>query len=375
MSSSSHEVSLGWPNNEVEATAQQTAAYAYLGSLWHSDIDDATARAEVAGIIRILFGSLTNSVGRGKVSAISLLLDIVRSGVTILNDNALRHPRTYERLARRLTLWPVLITPHRDSCDAAQAFVQRLRLGTKTGVSYKNRKAFRWKDEKAIAADLYLELLTRRNFPERRAVRPDEPWDRLVSKLPVLSRNKAVLAAWWKAIFLLFEDRYGPAFETNRAFARHWMAPTFRPKGKRGDGQAPAKQLMASLIYCDLVEWCLYASCGRRKARHIRLGHDPSLGWEDQTPIKKGSWQHAAVRLPLLGRRNAVIDQWFEVARLLSRDPESEYFQYFSPTDFACYMKNALSNRSKIRKHIKDLLEQALRSIARETSESEARDK
>ena len=118
------------------------------------------------------------------------------------------------------------------------------------------------------------------------------------------------------------------------------------------------------MIYADLMEWWLYACCGRRNPRVVWFGHDPSVQVAEYPAMRKGSWQHVAVRLPRLTHRNSVIDEWFEAARLLYQDPDCDYSGTFSNTEFARYMKNALSRRSEIRKHIKDLLLQALRSIA-----------
>jgi hypothetical protein len=180
-------------------------------------------------------GSLMNGVTAGQVSAIELLLDIIRAGIECVNKSALRHIGTYGRLAERRNVWPVLVTPHPDSFAAAQVFVQLIRLGTRTGVGYANRKAFTLKDEREIVMWLYIELFTSQNVRERFAIPPNEPWDRLVSKLPALSRDKNIISAWWKPISLLFEARYGPAFETDRYFRRHWTSPKFAPKGAADD--------------------------------------------------------------------------------------------------------------------------------------------
>jgi hypothetical protein len=318
-------------------------------------------------------GSLMNGVSAGHVSAIELLLDIVRAGIECVNKSALRHIGTYGRLAERRNVWPVLVTPHPDSFAAAQAFVQLIRLGTRTGVGYTNRKAFTLKDEREIVMWLYLELFAGQNVRERFAIPPIEPWDRLVSKLPALSRDKNIISAWWKPISLLFEARYGPGFETDRYFQRHWASPKFAPKGAADDCRRHAKQIGAAYIYADLMEWWLYGCYGRRKPRAVWRNQRPSVQAEIYPPMPKGSWQHAAVRLPRLSRRNSVIDEWFEAARLLNREPDSDYSGTFSNTEFARYMKNALGRTREIRKHIKDLLEQALTSIATGALESEVR--
>lgn len=344
--------------DEPAARSERAATGAYLARLWHSD-SDIRVRDEIGRLVHTLLGSLTNGAGKGQESAIVLLLDIVRSGVESLNASANRHRGLYRRIAECRNLWPVLVTPHPDSLAAAGTFVQRIGLGTKTGVGYRNRKAFGWKDEKAIVASLYLELFTRRSFPERYAIRPDEPWDKLISELPVLSRKKNVIEAWWKPILLLFGERYGPVFETHSAFLRHWMSPTFAPKGKPDE----VKQRFAAMIYAELTEWWLFGCYGRCNPR-VKWPGAPSI----YPPMPRGSWQRAAVRLPKLTRRNRVVNAWFEAALLLNRDPVDGYSASFSKAEFAMYMKNAFLKRNKIRKQIKDLLRQALGSIAAEVS-------
>jgi hypothetical protein len=332
--------------------------------------DKAPSRAHWAAIDANL-GNLLNGVSAGRVSDIEVLLDIVRAGIECLNRSAIRHIGTYGRLAGRHNVWPVLVTAHPDSFTTARTFVQLIRLGTKTGVGYTNRRKFILKDEKEIVMWLYVELFTRQNSRERFAILPDEPWDRLVSKLPVLSRNKIVTSAWWKPIWLLFAARYGPAFETDRSFRRHWTSRAFAPRGVTGDCRRHAKQMDAAWIYADLMEWWLYGCHDRRKPRAVWRDQHPSVQAESYPPMPPGSWQHAAVRLPRLTRRHRAIDEWFDAARLLYREPDCDYSGTFSNTEFALYMKNALGRRREIRKHIKGLLQQALTSVATDASESE----
>lgn len=352
--------------DEAEAALQQRAATDYVCRLAESDLTDIRVRHEIARLAALLFSGASEGTQKGDEAAISLLLDHARVAVNKLNAAAFRNKNAFRRVAEARSLWPVVVTPHADDFAAARDLIGEIRLGSKTGVGYRNSKRFQLKDERAIVAGLYLQLLAHRNFLELSGGSPADPWHKLASNLPLLSRDKAVIKAWWKPILLLFNERYGVAFETDSDFVRHWMSPRYGPPGKRGDPEREGKQSAAARIYWRLTDWWLRCVPRSGRPRVSWPGHDVAVQAQSYPEAPEGSWQYLAMRLPALTRRDSIINQWFEAARLLNRDDIFGYSHLFSVTEFPAYMMNALKRRNEIRKNIKDLLEQAVGTIASE---------
>jgi hypothetical protein len=155
---------------------------------------------------------------------------------------------------------------------------------------------------------------------------------------------------------LLFEERYGPAFEALEDFERRWLSPGLVPKRMGGDPDKLIKMSTARKIYSEVTGWWLHGV--------KRPGNDAAIQTEHYTNMPRGSWQLSATRLPKLSQREAVITQWYEVCKLCYLEAWPEVF---SEKDFAPYMKNVLRRRNQVRKTIKDLLEQGLSTVAAQT--------
>src|SRR5205823_6194704 len=216
------------------ATTGERELNEYLGWLWGAPLEDRNVRDEIGRLLGIVLGKLTNAVGTGHDEAIELLVDLLRDYVARLNQISIWNVKAFQRVAARRNLWPVVVRAHKASLADAKALVDLIGLGSKTGIGYRNAKTFRWRDERALAAGLYLELHTGRYFPAYLGY-PENSCHQLASKLPPLKRDKAVIKAWWKPLMLLFEERYGPAFEIDEGFERHWLSPGFVPKRMGGD--------------------------------------------------------------------------------------------------------------------------------------------
>jgi hypothetical protein len=365
---------LPWSDDPL-AAEQRRAADAYISRLIKADFEDRSIRGEIGRLLGVLISSPTKGAREGKDASIGFLVDFCRMQIDIVTEATRRYSWVCQRLAGLRSLWPVMVTPHDASLEDARQLTKKIGLGKETGIAFEKRKPFKWENESEIAAELYLELLTRKNFPERFGWWEDD-WRKRVSNLPLLCKKMDVITAWWEPVQALFNDQYGPAFETNRRFFRHWASATFAPLGTEHDPNRKYKLHAAWSIYQQLMDCWLNSDLPDAAVRlALPDYHGPRASNYQDDP--KGSWQYVAKRLPPLTIKDSATKLWFEAALLLNGDPDIGFRYCFSKqecgaaysspeTAFALYMMNTFRQRNAIRKHIKDLLRQGLESIAAE---------
>jgi hypothetical protein len=128
-----------------------------------------------------------------------------------------------------------------------------------------------------------------------------------------------------------------------------------------GDRDKQLKMTTARDIYARVTDWWLHAAASGRRPRVKWAGHDIAVQAASYPTKPKGSWKYCAPRLPELTQRDGVITQWLHTCKSCYLDGWPEIFP---EKDFTRYMMNVLRRRKQIRKRIKDLLEQALHTVA-----------
>ena len=172
-------------------------------------------------------------------------------------------PELFRSAARKRTTWPGLLSCERRYFKWCNEVRERIQLGQDTGLNYSGKLASAV--ESKIARRLFERIEAERkvpswveemppemreNYEKREAAIGGKPpklvfdkrfhflltdhdyfvlraWSK---KLPVLSRERDVIAKWWKVMEPLFVKLYGNAFENQWVFKSYWHSnhPAYR---------------------------------------------------------------------------------------------------------------------------------------------------
>jgi hypothetical protein len=210
---------------------------------------DADAIAEIQECGTKLIVTLTIGILSGHPVAARVLLELIEHGVYSLNQwngSECVQAELIRDLAATRTYWPAMLAPHEGQIAGERQRLHQIGLGSKTGIGYGNKRSFGWKG--ATAVSFHHQLLPWREKLTRLGG-PKSQWEKLAAKLPVLTREKAVLRQWWKAMSAAFVDYYGEQFEHGQPFMGFWenhavkqLAPHLQRARVRRDIMKAVKQ-------------------------------------------------------------------------------------------------------------------------------------